>query len=262
MEDSKQTTDAGNTQDQAKTQFTPEQQALVDSIVKNAMGRAGKEAKELAEAASKRAADLEKQLEDLTTQLSSKSSSNSSKDLSDVDSLKAQIEEMQNANKTLQQQFEAVRRQKEDTEKTLDKTKNEKLEVQKRQFIKEAIAEHGFIDSDEVLALTDRYFKFDGNTVEVVTEQGTPRLNTMYNPMSLKDFFVEYAAKKPHLVKSTHRSGTGASASGISSEMTGSFSPEKIFGKKSDAKSAQALKVKNPAEYARLKEIARSQGLI
>lgn len=258
MEDNKQTTATVDNKEQAKEVVLTQEK--LDEIIKNAMGRAGKEHREAAEAAAARVKELETELATVKTS----KTETKEVDPTDVKALQAQLEEMRNANKTTLQQFERLKSEKEGLEKTLDSTKNEAINIKKHVAMQEAANAFGFIDLEEVIALTDKHVKFDSssNKFIVVGDNGATRMNTLYEEMNLKEFYQEFANKRQHLVKSSHRAGTGATASTTDPNLAGSFSVEKVFGKNSDPMLAQKLKKANPNEYARLKTVAISQKLI
>jgi hypothetical protein len=139
------------------------------------------------------------------------------------------------------------------------------LEIRKEHAISSAAQRVGFIDLDDVVALTGRLIKYDEELKKFVaiTDNGQTRMNAAYEPMSLDEFFSDYAAKKRHLVRTDVLFGSGAtesSRSGIAS--SGKYVIADIFGPKSNGAKAMALFKENPAEYKRLKEEARKQRLV
>lgn len=246
--------------DQAtKVDLTQEQ---LDEVIKKAMGRAGKEYRDQAEAAAKKLEEMEAELTELRRIKEEKAASGSKVDETDTEALKAQLDEMRKANQSVNQMLERLKREKEATDQALLGTKAEALNIKKRVAMQEAAAKYGFFDLDDILNLTDRFVKFDGNEVLVVSDNGATRMNGVYDNMTLEEFYKEYAEKKPHLVKANHRAGTGATSSNSSAVDTGAFTLEKVFGPKSDARVAVKLKQTNPDEYRRLRDQARAAGLL
>jgi hypothetical protein len=79
----------------------------------------------------------------------------------------------------------------------------------------------------------------------------------------LEEFYTDYAAKKPYLVRGDARSGTGSSETKTSQlSNNGKYEVSQIFGKTSIPALANKLAKENITEYRRMKEIAKSNGLI
>ena len=147
------------------------------------------------------------------------------------------------------------------------KAKAETIAVRKQNAITEAGAKYNFYDPGNQLAkLTGDQIKFDGerNRFVVVGDDGTPRVGLDGStPLTVDEFFREFATKNPHLVKGEVRPGVGSSES-----QTWKPAPterEKIcrlFGKNSDAVACNRLALSDPAEFKRQRYLAKSYGLI
>lgn len=262
-------TDGNNNQatdnNDQKVTFTPEQQARIDEIVREAMGRAGKEARQTAE-------HMQTQMTDLKTQLSaaqealSKAKTPAQKAAAgeDIDALKGEISEMKRIHEQRNREYEGLRQQLTTKDQEIAKSRDEAVNIRKQVAMRDAAGKGNFVDVGIVTQLTDKNIKYDSESGKfvVLTDDGTPRMNAAYQPMGLDEFFVEYAAKNPFLVRGDMRSGVGSTEqqrSGLSNN--GKYTVEQLFGKNSNAMLANKLKKENPAEYARLKVVARESGL-
>jgi hypothetical protein len=121
-----------------------------------------------------------------------------------------------------------------------------------------------FIDLGVVLKLTKDQVKYDSESgrFTVLTDAGQPRLNSSFEPMTLDEFYVDYAAKNKFLVRGNVVAGTGSSENRSTLSSNGKYELTELFGPKSSgAKAAQVMK-DDPNEYRRLKVLAKSAGLI
>jgi len=214
-----------------KVEFSPAQQAVFDANLKKAMGRAGHEAR----------AEAEK-LRIENTRLKEVAAGQGSAD--ELERVRGEL-----ASSRLEQQaiLEAS------------------VKSQRDLVIAQESSKHGFIDVDTLQRLTRQNLRHNTTTgaFEVIADDGTPVLNATQEPISVTDYFADYASKKPWLVRGQVKSGGGGTSSaGSPVGDSGRFRPEQIFGSKSSSKDAQMLHHKNPAEYARLKALSRSMGLI
>ena len=97
--------------------------------------------------------------------------------------------------------------------------------------------------------------------VDPISQQ--PRLNSAFDPMTIDEYFAEYANKNPYMIKSGSRPGTGSSESNLSGVFgSNKFTHKQIFGKGSNSMLANKLNKEDPKEYQRLKELARQDGTI
>ena len=252
--------------DDKEVTFTPEQQAKIDDIVKKAMGRAGAEAKTQAEADRQRATQLEADLKAAQEALKTATPGDKKDAKDDVEKLKAEIAEMQRARVNKDTDFENVKRKLTDQEKSTKAIQEQLIAERKRNLITSVAAQEQFVDTDAIAALTDKNFKWkdeEGRLV-VVNDDGTPKLNASYDPMSPEEFFKDFATKKPYMVKSDARTGSGSEGSTRTGLSTGRqvYKVEEIFGKGSNPRLANDLMKKSPDEYKRLKTEAKQRRLI
>lgn len=249
-----------------KVSFTPEQQEKIDQIVNEAMGRAGKEARQEAANATAKIKELETTIAGLNTKLEIKPQPKAKEgDNEQLTALQSQIDEMKDASKTALGEVERYRKLVADREKEIENGRRELINERKYAAINKAAEPNKFINLDAVHKLTAESVKWDDDrkTFVVMNEKGGAKLNSSYEPMTLEEFYVDYAAKNPWLVRADATSGAGSFESQKSSlSLDGKYRLEDIFGPKSDSGKANALAKSNKAEYLRLKNMARESGLI
>lgn len=269
-------TDANNNQDPAlhtsngegrnnepKVEFTPEQQAKLQEIIDRAVGRNVAKVKE--EYATQMSA-LETQLAEARDAAKSARTPAAKTEANDeVAQLRAQIEEMKSAGRSNASEAERWKSEAQKAQEQVRAAQDAALEIRKENAIANAAQKVGFVDVDDVVALTSKNIAWDPELgrFTVVNKDGQARMNAAYEPMTLDEFYADYAAKKKHLVRTDVLFGTGSSESsraGLSRD--GKVSVTDIFGKNSDAGKANRLAKENPGEYRRLREIARAQKLI
>jgi hypothetical protein len=228
--------------------FTPEQQAKIDEIVKKAMGRAGKDAREQLDIERAEKSRLTGELQTAQTALANSVNS------TERDELKQQIQ-------TISQELQSEKQSRLDSE-------NREISYRRSALIAQMCVDNDLIDCETVSALTEnnlvwnadkKSFDVVDNSIGVDTDDdGIPQ------EVSLAAFFSNFATKRPYLVKSDARTGSGSGDSSRSGLPTGrqQHKVEDIFGKGSSSKLANDLARTNPQEYRRLKTEARSKRII
>lgn len=95
---------------------------------------------------------------------------------------------------------------------SLEREKKERLLERKRNTIMAAATKSGFIDPHIVQRLVEDAITYDEakNDWRVHNESGQERWNKNLQPMSIEEFFSEYAEKHPYLVRGSNMSGTGS----------------------------------------------------
>lgn len=247
-------------------EFTPAQQAKLDEIIKKSMGRAASETRQ--ELATEKAkvtkleADLRQALEDVKTARTPKEVKDAK---GEVAELQAKIDEMLNARTATTSELEGLRKQLQDSKADGDKAKAEALNQKKLNKITQAATKEDFVNLNVVMRLTEDNIKWneaEGKWI-VLNDEGQPRMNAAYDPMTVEEFYQDFATKNPYLVKGSVVTGTGQGGSaGTAVSMTGRYKPEEIFGNKSNSKWANDLANKNMPEYKKLKAEAIAKGLI
>jgi hypothetical protein len=247
--------------------FDEKQQAKMDEYIRKASARAGAEARTEAEKVRREKADLERKLEEQTalTEKAKKAAPRSGDD-TDVEALKAQMEEVKKAGLATSQQLESAQRLLASKDKDIKAAETKTLEVMKTTTLKEAAQAKNFVNSDLAIMATKDSVKWDETSNQFIVVDpatGTQRMNREYNPMTLDEYYTEFAQKNPYLVRGDVPGGTGQS---VSQRWTGSangkFTVDQIFGRKSNSKLANDLYRADLPEYHRLKAIAKTQGLI
>lgn len=170
----------------------------------------------------------------------------------DIEEAKQLLEEKKQKEQELSLQrgeFEKVMKEtvsKKDTE--ISKLVSELQKVRIDEQLVNTASSLKAINPNEVKALLRNSLKLnDSGSVEVISENGTPKYNEKGEPMSVLDFVAEYLNNNPHHLSATPR-GTG-SQSGI-----GGDTPKPLELKDLDMNNPEHRKV-----YAELRK-QRSQG--
>lgn len=260
----------GANTNQAEEQKTTETQEItitqerLDEIVRSAMGRAGKEFRVEAENLKKENEELKTKLAELETQ--KKETKTEGKGGEDVESLKARIEEMVKASKSYTQEVERYKSMLGEKEKAAEAAKNEAASVKKAVAMRDAASKIGFFDTQMVVNANEGFIKYDEDVkdyVVVPNDNKSPyRMNSQYAPMTLEEYFQEYAVKNPWMVRGDVKAGAGSTESQKSGLGGSKFKVEDIFGPKSNGRLANEFAKADPAGYRRLKDEARAKNLV
>lgn len=240
-----------------KVVFTPEQQDKVNSLIKEAMGRAGREARELAEKYKTQLDEQGDLVVTLKTQVDELKQGKGSKNDPD---LKAEIERIKAENDNRLKETQKTLEQKA---REAEEARNNLVTLRKQVAVQRSISPLNFFDPEEVYRLTSDFIRYDDERQKfiVLGDNGSERMNAAFEPMSLDEFYAEFASKKPYLVRGEMKQGAGTPST--SKAASGSkYAIEEVFGPKSDAKKASQLAKENPAEYKRLKKIAVEHGIL
>jgi hypothetical protein len=231
--------------------FTAEQQAKIDEIVKKAMGRAGKDAREQLDIERAEKSRLNADLQATKEALANATNTD------ERDKLREQIQ-------SISQELESEKQSRRDSE-------NREISYRRSALIAQACLDHDLIDAEIVTGLVENNIMWnpDRKSFDVVTapreisddddsDDDVPR------ETSIAEFFADFAHKKPYLVRSHIRTGSGSGDSSRSGLPTGRqvYKVEDIFGKGSSSQLANRLAQKDPAEYRRMKAEARTKKLI
>lgn len=249
-----------------KITFTKEQQDKIDEIIRDRMGAAGREAREAAETARAEAKASQAKLEAAENQLKDlKATGKSKANKDDVEELQSTIAEMKAAREREAAELDRLRQVTLAKDREIESARSDGQNIRKQIAMRDAAGKLNFFEVEVVTENTDKFVKWDAarSRFIVVNESGTERLNSAYEPLSLDEFYAEYASKRPYMVRGGTKSGTGSSESQrIDVSANGKHTVEQIFGSKSIGALANRLKKENPAEYARLKAVAREANLI
>lgn len=240
--------------------FDEAQQARVNELIREKQGEAAKTIR--AELATTQAsmAQLQADLTAAKEALAAAKPEEKVTNKEEVETLRAQLAQ---ARVTTEAEIQRLKDQANERGREALAAKTETVTYRKQNAIKDAAAKVGFVDVGAVGKLTSENIKFDeakGKFI-VVDDGGSERLNAAFEPMTLEEYYSEYGAKNPYMVRSDARSGTGSTESrGTTSD--GKFDVAQIFGQKSIAALANNLAKTNMKEYQRLKVIAKQSGLI
>lgn len=253
-EDATATADTTDPAEAEVITFEPKQQEKVNQLIKDAQGRAAKELRQ-------KLAAMEAEV---TRLKGSTADPNANPDKGDPDPGK-QDSEFKRIAEQRARELDAAKKEVESARKDAEKARKAAINTEKRFVLTSAAAKQDFVDVNDAIALTDGAVVWDEDSSKfiVVNENGEPRLNAAFAPMSVDEFYADYATKKPHLVKSGARGGAGSTTSNRSALATGKGVPlEKVFGRDSDAGLANRIAKENPAEYKRLRTQAVEAGLL
>lgn len=244
--------------------FNEKQQEKVNQLIREKQGEAARAVREqnVALEAEKAtlAADLAAARADLAK---AKTPATKAAAKDEIEALQTQMAEMKAANTGSLQELERANRVAEAAKKEATEAKSETLKVRKEVAIQRAASKLAFVDLGMVTKLTEDSIKWDETKGRfmVVSETGGERLNTALEPMTLEDFYKEFAVSSPYLVRSEARGGAGSSQ-GQGGNANGKLQPEQIFGKDGDSRLANKLALQDIKEYQRLKVLAKESGLL
>jgi hypothetical protein len=240
--------------------FTDAQKARIDELIKSAMGRAAADTRTQLSEQTRKVAQLEDELK-AAKAAAQKSPTPGAQGT--VEELQRQIDEMKSARQTTVAEIDGLRKQVTASEARAKQAEDNVLKEKKSNLINTFATKENFVNLRAVSTLTEGNIRWDATNSkwEVLNDEGQPRLNAAYEPMTVSEFFADFAEKNPYLVKGEVKPGSGSGPATVSTP-TGRFTVEQIFGKGSNAKLANDLGNQNPAEYKRLKAEARAKGII
>jgi seryl-tRNA synthetase len=179
--------------------------------------------------------------------------------------LKAELEQVKGIKVEADNKASSLKKLLDEKDNEIKSAREEATNVRKDNAIRGAISKIGFVDPDDIVALTAKQIQWSAeyNKHVVVGDGGQVVLNSAFEPKSLDEHYRDYAEKKKHLVRTDFLFGTGSSENkraGISSD--GQYKVTDIFGPKSNAKLTTQLYREKPAEYQRLRAEAVKSGLL
>jgi hypothetical protein len=241
--------------------FNEDQQKYINEfLIKDAMGRAGKEARTKAEELERQVQELNGKIGNLNTELDTARKAGKPKDSDEAKALK---EEFERVAAGLRTEADNLRKEAQKKAEDAENARKELLNTRKRHTILSAASKVGFHDIDAVVKLTEDNIDWDDDKKSYIVrgENGEIRHNSAMRHMTLEEFYTDYASKKPWLANGQMKGGSGTEHTTATTKNT-KFSVEEIFGSKADSTKAMKLKRENPQEYQRLKQIAREAHLI
>jgi len=210
----------GNGEQPARTKitFSPEQQARVDALIRNAQGRAASELRA-------EAAELRGKVEAISLEL---------------DQVKA--ERTQHA-----EQLETLKAQQSEQAELLKQREAELAQTRKSTVIQQAAQRLGFFDAEQTEKLVSDQLTFDASG-KLVTATGIP----------VVDHLTGLAQRSPHLVRSEVKTGSGSTESrdfaGTSPFAKSEL--QKYFGRGSNAAETNRMALEQPERYRALRREA------
>ena len=213
-------------QPKQKVTFSPEQQARVDEIVRESMGRAAK--------------DLRAENFKLRTEL---------------DAAKVTATPQNDGTAHLATELATIKAER-------DSLRERQTEGSIREQLRKAADAEGFVDVDLAISILRTQVQLTDGKLLPVAADGTPRLGATLDPMSLQELSRELANSKPFLVRSNVKPGIGSAESSTSLLAGSGIELERIFGANSNAGEANRLAMIDPKKYSRLRALAREKGLL
>jgi hypothetical protein len=246
-----------------KVEFNEAQQAKVQELIDKAVGRV----------AGNLRSEYEPKLATLQTELTeakeaakaAKTGTQKNEANADVAALQAQIDEMKSASRATKDEVTRWQTEAQTKAREVEDAKAEALNIRKDVAITNAASKVNFVNTEVVLKLTKDNIKYDSEKGRfiVLSDSGQPRLNAAMEDMTLDEFYTEFAAKNKYLVRGDIVPGTNSSENTRSNlSKNGQYEVKDIFGPKSNSRLANELAKADPAEYKRLKAIARTAGLV
>lgn len=252
-----QGTGAEGTTTTTEPEYVKLTQAQVDEIIRDRQGKAAKEVR-AENARLKAELDAFRATQTTTTSVEDHTDGN----LNDEAKKTAEFKKI---SEQRARDAELAKQQAKEAEKKAEAAEKRAIETEKRYSLTNAASKQDFVDVSDVIDLTSKYVVWNADEAKfvVVNDDGSPRYNLAYQPMTPDEFYADYATKKPHLVKSGARGGAGSTTATRSSFANGSkYELDKLFGPKSDAGLVNRLSRENPAEYKRLRTQAVEAGLL
>lgn len=146
-----------------------------------------------------------------------------------------------------------------ETQAELTALRSEKQTNLTRETLRAACGQQ-FLDNDLAVRLLADNVKVIDGAVRAVDDAGNLRLNSNFEPMTLRELATELAAAKPFLARAEVRGGAGSKpGTGYPSN---AVPLERLFGKNSNGGEANRLAMHDQQTYKRLKAAAREKGLI
>jgi hypothetical protein len=172
-----------------------------------------------------------------------------------LDAEKKRAENLETQLRETQAQAESSAAERDELKRKHADAEQRIITLRKKAFITDACIDHNFVDAPTVNSLVEQQLNWsdEKESFEVLDSDMTPA-----------EFFTDFAKKKPYLVRSDVRTGSGSSDSTRTGLPTGQqrYKAEDVFGRNSSSKLANDLARRDPQEYRRLKAEARTKKLI
>lgn len=193
----------------AKVEFTPEQQEHINTLFNQRFGKIQSKHEQEMKAMSEAIETLKTKVPDPAPVVPAAKSATEEEN---ARQMKAFLDQEKAVTKGVQSLLDAERADKA-------KVIAENKKILKDQAINEAAGTlpNGveFYELKTVKKLVEDDIEFDGDTNQwVVKENGNVKLNSGMTPMTLTEYFSQFAAARPYLVKGAVKSGSGSAESG------------------------------------------------
>lgn len=243
-----------------QVKFDEAQQVKINALMKQEREKAERRVREQAEIEK---GELLNKLQELEAKNAPKTHNKQGDD--DPEALKGKVAELA---ALVEAQKNETKRWTEEARKKADEAaqaKSDVQNVQKKIAMNSAAQSAKFRNLDHAVLLTQDAVKWDSehNSWVVLGEHGQPRMNASMEPLSLEEFYQDFAAKHKYMVAGDIASGVGSTPnSGQVLDGLGTIKLENVFGSKSNSALAMQLKKQQPAVYSKMKIQAQAQGLI
>ncbi len=244
--------------DDKKVDFTDEQQEVVNELIRRKQGEAAAQVRAELATAQGKMTDMESKLASLTADLEVAKLEKPGKTNAEYEAKLAQMKQ------ATSDELKNLRDKANEASKNEALAKQQVIDTRKQVAMRDAAGAAKFVNASQAIKLAGENVKFDeakGRFV-VVDDYGTERMNSQFDPMTLEQYFAEFAGKNKHLVLSDARSGTGATETTQQTKEGGEVKLTDLFGKGSSSILANQLALRDKAEYNRLRAKAVAQGLI
>jgi len=243
---------------QPKVEFSEVQRQKIEEIVARAQGRAAKGTRDILAA---KLAEIERLQEELRAVKEAASAKPKEDDPEVVADLQKEIEELTAGNSLSVTEKEGLSKQTSASLAKADAAEQILLTERKRNLILKEANAASFLAPDVTRVLTEKNIKWDSvdDRWVVTNDDGKPRISASGEPMTVPEFFAEFAMENPFLVK------TSAKLNGqlrVAPPQPKQYTVEQIFGHRSSGRDANLLAQTNPTEYKRLRAEAVKRGIL
>lgn len=248
--------------DEIKVVFDDAQQAKVNALIIEAQGRAAAETRAaLATAvAAKEKADAD--LATARAALAAAPKALSAADQTELTRALAQMDEIKSAAATAKAESDRILASAQADRNARDAALASVASIKKENAITAAAQSLGFVKPEMVAKMTSDAVKISADgVVSIVKPDGTVKLNNSLEPMTLQEFYTEFAKENPFMVRGEVRPGTGAFEA-LGRPSLGQYKLEDLFGAKSNSKLVNDLSLRDPKTYKELRVKAVAQGLV
>lgn len=246
---------------EVKVTYTEAQQAHLQTLIDQAAGRAGRTARAEADSAKAETARLAAEVATLKEAAKVAPKTTGTTEEQDL----ARTQEIERVKAGYKADLDAANSRLAESTRAAQEARAEAQSVRTEVAITNAASKVQFVDLGVVIKLTKDQVKLDPETgrFTVLNDAGQPRLNASFEPMSLDEYYNDFAAKNKYLVRGNIVSGTGSSeGSRTSLSSNGRFEVADVFGPKSSGAKASELMKTDPNEYRRLRLVAKAAGLV